>query len=70
MYWHNKKFEDRSWDEMFKDIENNMKQFVPDPNVERDKSFKRCCKHSNYMEEQDLDYLFRHMRKYIKNWWD
>ena len=70
MYWYDKKFEDRSWDEMFQDEGNGLKRYIGDPNIERDKSFGKCCKHSDYMEKQDLNYLFKHMRKYIKNWWD
>jgi len=27
-------------------------------------------KHSDYLKQQDLDILFKHMRKYIEGWWD
>lgn len=32
--------------------------------------FHMASVHSDYMEQQDLDYLFKHMRKYIQGWWD
>jgi hypothetical protein len=34
------------------------------------KSFDRCCKHSDFMEKQDREYLFSYLCKNIKNWWD
>lgn len=34
------------------------------------KDFNKASKHSDYMEQQDLDFLFKHMRKYIQGWWD
>lgn len=70
MYWHDKEFEGRKWDEMFKDDGSGIKKYISDPNTNRNRSFKRCCKHSEHIEEQDLNYLFRHTRKYIKHWWD
>lgn len=33
-------------------------------------SFLKCCYHSEYMENQDREYLFAHMNKYIEWWWD
>lgn len=32
--------------------------------------FINYIKHSDYMEQQDEKYLFRHMCKYMGYWWD
>jgi len=34
------------------------------------KEFQRACKHEANLREQDLDMLFKNMRKYIQTWWD
>lgn len=34
------------------------------------KEFNRAIKHSNKVQQQDLDMLFNNMRKYIQEWWD
>jgi hypothetical protein len=34
------------------------------------KEYMRCNTHSRNMREQDLDYLFKYMRKHIEGWWD
>ena len=72
MMWHDQKFEDVEWDELFKHSDDNPRliKYVGDSNIDRRKSFERCGKHSKYMEEQDLDYLFKHLRKHIEGWWD
>jgi hypothetical protein len=33
------------------------------------KLYRRCSKHSDYMEKQDKNYLFKWIRKYIDGWW-
>lgn len=40
-----------------------------DEELER-KEFKKACEHETYLREQDLDLLFKNMRKYIQTWWD
>ncbi len=47
------------------------------PNVTTDedkknerKSFRRSSKHEVNLREQDLDLLFKTMRKHIQSWWD
>jgi hypothetical protein len=32
--------------------------------------FRRAGKHSDYMEKQDIEYLFKFLKKHIQNWWD
>ena len=34
------------------------------------KDFKRASNHERYLKQQDLDYLFKIMRKHIESWWD
>lgn len=72
MFWHNKKYESRTLDEMFKPHpdKKEWKIYVGDKNKKRAESFERCCKHSDYMRERDKQYLFKYMEKYIENWWD
>jgi hypothetical protein len=33
------------------------------------KEFQKWMKHSNYMEKQDIEFLFNTMKKHIRNWW-
>lgn len=40
-----------------------------DPNKERSNSFEKCSRHSEYMEQQDIEYLFKHISKHIQKWW-
>ena len=35
----------------------------------QEKDFGRACEHSEYMERQDIDYLFNFMKKHIQGWW-
>lgn len=34
------------------------------------KDFRRSCNHETDLREQDLDLLFKMMRKHIQGWWD
>ena len=34
------------------------------------KEFRRASEHEAKLREQDLDMLFKNMRKYIQTWWD
>jgi hypothetical protein len=45
-------------------------RLVWDWTEKQEKEFKKASDHSEYMEQQDLNYLFTHMRKYIQGWWD
>lgn len=36
----------------------------------RDKNFKRLIEHEDYMYKQDLDYLFKTIKKHSSKWWD
>ncbi len=40
-----------------------------DKNKER-KDFKNAYEHEEYLKHQDLDLLFKLMRKHIQTWWD
>ena len=35
-----------------------------------DNEFRKCGEHSDYMETQDLTYLFSILKKHIRSWWD
>ena len=37
---------------------------------EERKMFKNAIEHEEYLKGQDLDLLFKTMRKYIQGWWD
>ena len=39
-------------------------------NIPNPKWFKRCGDIAHRQEKQDIEYLFSHMNKYIKIWWD
>jgi hypothetical protein len=34
------------------------------------KELMRLLKHEEMLKQQDLDYLFKYIRKYIQGWWD
>jgi hypothetical protein len=68
MYCHDKKYEE--YDFEFESLGNGWSKLIPDPNIQRSKSFRKCGNHADYMEKQDLDYLFKYMRKHIQKWWD
>jgi len=38
--------------------------------LQEKKDFSRSSKHEIMLREQDLDYLFKQMRKRIQSWWD
>ena len=47
----------------------------PDVKTEEDKiqerkEFRLLSKHEEQLKQQDLDYLFKMMRKHIQSWWD
>jgi len=47
----------------------------PNVNTEKEKAqerkeFRTCSKHEGYLIQQDLDLLFKTMRKHIQAWWD
>lgn len=33
-------------------------------------TFMKCCKHSDYMENQDREMLFKWLNKHIDGWWE
>ena len=37
---------------------------------EEQKSFSKAGDHSDLMEKQDIDYLFKFLNKHIQSWWD
>ena len=38
--------------------------------MECDKSFNEYMKRGDYLKKQDLDELFKHIRKHLESWWD
>lgn len=51
------------------DISHKNVKTKKDEELER-KDFKRACNHQEQLIEQDLDMLFKTMRKHIRGWWD
>lgn len=41
-----------------------------DDEQKQQKDFRAAVKHQNYLREQDLDILFKLLRKHIQSWWD
>lgn len=37
---------------------------------EEKKEFRRCMDQENYLENQDIEYLFKIINKHIRKWWD
>ena len=72
LFWHDKKFESINLADLFEPSSEyeGYSIYVGDRNEARDKSFKGCCKHSDYMEKQDKDYLFSYLYKHLDGWWD
>lgn len=69
---HEKKYGELEWD-----FDRTMNSFLKYSKVktkkeerEANKSFNRCTKHEDYLRNQDLDYLFKIIRKHILKWWD
>lgn len=48
----------------------NYSRLVETETPEQKKMFKKACKHSEYMQKQDRELLFKTMSKYIDGWWD
>jgi len=68
---YHKKYGEDSFDWHTEPTENpKLHRLVWDWSEQQHKEFTRASNHSDYMEQQDLDYLFKHMRKYIQGWWD
>ncbi len=72
LYFHDKKFEFRDVSEWFEACPDKpgYSVYVEDPNKERENSFRRCSKHSDYMQKQDKEMLFSILTRYIEDWWD
>lgn len=34
------------------------------------REFRKCGEHADYMEKQDIEYLFKYIKKHHKKWWD
>lgn len=74
-------FHDRKWGEIKVDWEetdnSDMLTLVTDRDnivTEEDKEkerkeFLRLIKHENYLERQDIEYLFKLMSKHVRKWW-
>lgn len=44
--------------------------FTKEDEEQEAKEYKRLSKHESMLREQDLDMLFKIMRKHIQTWWD
>jgi len=70
-FWHDQKFEEVDFKSLWRKEPNGMYySYVGDQNVNRQNSFDKCCKHSVYMRNRDLQYLFDLLNKKIEWWWD
>ena len=47
-----------------------LSKMVFDESEDERKARSRAYKHSDYMEKQDIDYLFKFLNKYIREFWD
>jgi hypothetical protein len=81
LFWHEKKYGEseigwkesdkgKNWVQMYTYYPKLLRTQWDDPNSKVNKDYKRCIKHSDMMQIQDLDMLFKNMRKYIQGWWD
>ena len=43
---------------------------TPEENGRRGRLFKRAVKHEELLKNQDLDLLFKLLRKHVQKWWD
>ena len=46
------------------------KILVWDESEEEKRARRKAYKHSDYMMKQDINYLFNHLKKYIRGFWD
>jgi len=63
---HDKKWGDIYW-------ENGIKRYyvkTEKDKIQEAKEYKKCCELADLQEKQDLDYLFKLLRKHIYTWWD
>lgn len=56
--------------DLFEVIINAKKAGTEEKLKQEKKERTRLYKHANKMREQDLDLLFRNMKKYVEGWWD
>ena len=56
----------------FEQCEDNpkLRKMVDKSSPRQRKMLDKAYKHSDYMEQQDLDMVFKIMHKYIRGWWD
>jgi hypothetical protein len=57
------------WSEPCNDGTGHYRVIFTEDNKQR-KLFRRCGKHADYMEKQDIDYLHRYIAKRGSGWWD
>lgn len=75
-YFHNKKWGEPEFNLI--DVDDEYKKLdITHENVntkeeeeQHFKEYKRCSEHEDMLREQDLDMLFKLMRKHIQTWWD
>ena len=54
----------------FKKTKNNLYKLIIDKESQQSKDFDKCSNLSDYLKNQDKEYLFKYLNKYIENWWD
>jgi hypothetical protein len=51
-------------------LETDRKNIISEKDKEKEREkFMKLMKHSNYMENQDIEYLFDIMKKKLRSWW-
>ena len=76
LFWHTKKYGERQLDFKDTDYGENWVEMITkyaEPAIDKikaDKDWHRCYEHSEMMQQQDLDLLFKNMNKNIRGWWD
>jgi len=56
----------------FESCEDNSKykRLIDNNTKEQDDLFFKAGEHSEYMKQQDIDFLFQHLQKRLTSWWD
>ena len=50
--------------------ENSKLLKMVDIDKDQNKMFRKCGKHSDYLQKQDREYLFSELNKHIETFWD
>jgi len=68
LFWHRKKYEPYVDFISKKPNKDGFYTYIEDVYIERSKDFSKCYHHSDYMDEQDKELLFKYLKKYSDGW--